>query len=86
MEQFAPIFEAIMLICFGIAWPLSIIRMVKTKKSAGKSIWFLTVIQIGYLSGIMFKISSGIDNVIYLYIFNFIMVSIDLMLSLKYRN
>jgi hypothetical protein len=27
------IFEALMLICFGAAWPFSIYKMLKTKKS-----------------------------------------------------
>ena len=32
------IFEAIMLICFGIAWPFSIYKLIETKKAKGKSI------------------------------------------------
>lgn len=79
------IFEAIMLICFGVAWPLSIVRLVKAKNSFGKSIPFLFVILTGYLSGILHKTFVHKDEVIYLYILNAIMVSVDIILTIKYR-
>lgn len=79
------IFEGIMLICFGIAWPLSIYRLYKTKNSYGKSLPFLTVIFIGYISGILHKTYVHKSEVIYLYYLNAVMVSIDLFLTIKYR-
>ena len=79
------IFEAAMLICFGLAWPLSIARMLRTKKSEGKSYLFLFIVLIGYFSGIMHKIYVSLDAVIYLYILNCIMVIIDIALTFKYR-
>jgi len=80
------VFEAIMLICFGCAWPLSIYKTWKTKTSRGKSPWFLLVILIGYISGILFEVTGELNNVMYLYLLNTGMVVADLVLSLKYRN
>jgi hypothetical protein len=78
------IFELIMLICFGLAWPFSIYRSFKSGKNEGKSPIFLAIIAFGYLSGIIHKFLYLFDYVIYLYIINFIMVCIDL--GLYYRN
>ena len=80
------IFEGIMLVCFGCAWPLSIYKTWKTKTSRGKSLFFLTVILIGYISGILFEFYGDLNFVIYLYLINILMVVTDLVLSIKYRN
>ena len=85
-ETLAKIFESGMLICFGTAWPLSIIKLLRSKTSAGKSFFFLYVIFCGYLSGILFKIYKGIDEIIILYVFNLLMVGIDIFLSYRYRK
>ena len=74
------LFEAGMLICFGTAWPLSIIQSIKSKSTKGKSIFFLFVILIGYTFGILHKINYSQDFIMALYILNFIMVLIDIIL------
>lgn len=78
------IFEMLMLICFGAAWPLNIYKSVKSKSTKGKSVIFLVVINFGYISGIIHKLIYSFDLVIFLYLLNFIMVSIDI--TLYYRN
>ncbi|HEU64162.1 MAG: hypothetical protein KR126chlam4_00639 [Candidatus Anoxychlamydiales bacterium] len=78
------IFEMIMLICFGAAWPFSVYKSYKSKSIKGKSIAFSYVIFIGYIAGILHKIFHDYDWVIYLYIFNSILVFIDILLY--YRN
>ncbi len=80
------IFEALMLVCFGAAWPFSIYRMVKTKKSNGKSRLFLSVILAGYVFGLLFQYFGERNLVTYLYLFNVLMVSFDLILTIKYGN
>jgi len=77
-------FEAIMLLCFGAAWPFSIYKSLKSRKNSGKSVVFLYVIVVGYISGIIHKLFYSYDEVIFLYILNSIMVSIDIVLY--YRN
>lgn len=78
------IFEVIMLICFGVAWPFSIFKMLRTKKAEGKSINFLSVILIGYISGILFEYFGERNDIIALYLLNALLVSIDLGLTIKY--
>ncbi|MBE6366579.1 MAG: hypothetical protein E7052_01550 [Lentisphaerae bacterium] len=79
------IFEAIMLVCFGASWPVSIWKTVKVKNPVGKSIGFLWLVEIGYISGIIYKIEH-FDWVIALYILNAIMVATDLVLVMYYRK
>ncbi|MDD2233980.1 MAG: hypothetical protein PHZ11_04810 [Desulfitobacteriaceae bacterium] len=80
------IFEIIMLICFGVAWPFSIYRSYTSKSVKGKSFIFLFVVFIGYIAGILHKIFYNFDNVIYLYTLNMVMVGIDMGLFLRNRK
>ncbi len=70
----------LMLLCFGAAWPFSIIKSYKSRKNAGKSILFLAVIMAGYVSGIIHKLLHSYDAVVYLYAINALMVGIDIVL------
>ena len=78
------LFEAVMLICFGFAWPISMIRSYKSRSTKGKSVIFSFVILTGYVSGILHKILYSPDIVLVLYILNFLMVSADT--ALWFRN
>lgn len=80
------IYEIIMLLCFGAAWPFSIYKSYKSKSTSGKSSAFLIVLIIGYISGIMNKIVYSFDYVIYLYVLNVVMVSIDLILFFRNKK
>ena len=80
------VFEIIMLICFGAAWPFSICKMLKTKKSNGKSLGFLAVILTGYLAGILFEFFGERNAVIFLYLLNTGLVTVDLALTIKYSH
>ena len=77
------IFEMIMLICFGAAWPFSIYKSYTSRSTSGKSIFFLIVIMIGYVSGIVNKLFYNYNWVIYLYLLNLTMVFIDTMLYVR---
>ena len=78
------IFEAAMLFCFGFAWPFSLYHSYKSQRNDGKSLWFLYVVFLGYVSGILHKITYNYDLVIILYILNGLMVFADILLY--YRN
>lgn len=81
----AEICEVIMMISFGISWPISIFKSLTSKTAKGKSILFSYFIIFGYLCGLLGKFISGnITYVIFFYIINIVMVSIDAMLY--YRN
>ena len=80
------IFEAIMLICFGTAWPCSIYRSWVSKSIAGKSLFFMLIVETGYISGTIHKIFFNFDPVIMLYILNAILVFIDIMLYMRNKK
>jgi hypothetical protein len=79
------IFEAVMLVCFAAGWPFSIAKTLRTRVVAGKSPAFMFVVEIGYLSGILFKLTGHTDAVLFLYAFNFLLVAIDLALYFRFR-
>ena len=74
----AEILEAIMVICFGVSWPMNIVKSLRAKTAKGKSVLFLIFIIVGYIAGIIGKIISGnITYVFAFYILNLCMVSVD---------
>lgn len=79
------ILEAIMLICWGMSWPVSIIKTLRTKKIYGKSPIFMSLIAIGYVSAILHKILYSYDYLVLLYLFNLSMILIDLYLYTRYN-
>lgn len=78
------LFEALMLICFGAAWPVSIYKSYTSRTCAGKSVIFLYIVLLGYAAGLTHKILHSRDWVIALYALNGLMVVIDI--ALYYRN
>jgi len=80
------IFEVGMLVCFGLAWPVSIVKSLRSKTTQGKSVLFLAVVFAGYVSGITHKVLYSRDIVMVLYILNLTMVSIDAALYFWYKR
>jgi hypothetical protein len=78
------IFEVIMLLCFGISWPVSIAKTIRTKEVRGKSPVFLIIICLGYVSGIIHKVLYSPDWVVYLYGVNLLLVTADCVLYFHY--
>jgi len=91
MEAIIDIFESVMVICFGISWPLSIMKSWKARTAKGKSLLFLCFIETGYLSGIAAKLIGHFTDVkpltyvVVFYILNFIMVGTDIILYFRNR-
>jgi len=80
------IFEIVMLVCFGVAWPFSIHRSIISKSNEGKSLVFLAIIWFGYLAGILHKILYTSDFVILLYFANFCLVAVDIVLFIRNKH
>ncbi len=78
------VFEVMMLVCFGLSWPISIAKALRTRRVEGKSPLFMAVICVGYLSGILHKLLFSLDWVIALYALNLLMVATDLFLYYRY--
>lgn len=80
-------FEALMVISFGISWPISIWKSIKSKTAKGKSLIFMVFILVGYLFGIIAKLLA--DQITYVFIFyvlNFLMVSCDILLYARNKK
>jgi len=80
------VFEALMLICFGLSWPVSIIKAVRTKVVTGKSPIFIGIVILGYACGLTHKLLYSRDWVIWLYAINLVVVLIDLILYFRYSK
>ena len=83
----AQLFEAFMVIAFGISWPLDIVKSVRSKTAKGKSLIFMLFIFVGYIFGVLSKIISG--NITYVFIFyvlNLVMVGADIVLYFRNRK
>lgn len=83
MTEFS-IWEVLFLLCFAISWPVSIAKSLRTKVVIGKSPLFMSLVVLGYIFGIIHKLLYSRDIVIFMYIFNATLVSIDLFLYFLY--
>jgi hypothetical protein len=87
----AELLEAGMLICFGVSWPVDILKALRTQRTEGKSLGFMSLILLGYLSGISAKLFRGpgggqaIEWVTLLYALNAVLVGVDIALYLRFR-
>ena len=54
--------EALMILCFGLSWPLSIYKSWTSRTAKGKSLYFEVFIWIGYIFGIANKFISYMNN------------------------
>jgi hypothetical protein len=80
--------EALMIICFGLSWPISIYRSYVSRSAKGKSLFFEVFLWIGYVFGITRKfiqlsMGSGLDFLFYMgfffYFLNIIEITIDML-------
>ncbi len=81
------IFEALMLICFGLAWPASIYKSYISRNNTGKSLLFLYAVFLGYIFGIIYQLFGTDESghwVAYIFAINMMMVLVDIILY--YRN
>lgn len=85
MELLSEVLETLMIIGFGVSWPLSIMRSYKSRSTKGKSVLFLFCIVFGYICGIVSKLlANNLNLAFWFYIPNIIMVSTDI--CLYFRN
>ncbi|MCR5344980.1 MAG: hypothetical protein K6E46_02840 [Lachnospiraceae bacterium] len=78
------IFETIMLVCFGLSWPLNVIKAYKARTAKGTSLPFLLLIITGYLGGIAAKVVNGQFNyVLIVYLINLSIVLVNLAIYVR---
>lgn len=80
------VFEIVMLLSFGAAWPFSIYKSYRSKSTRGKSIVFLMIVLIGYIAGILHKYLYHFDMVVVFYFLNLTLVMLDCVLFFWNKN
>jgi hypothetical protein len=79
--------EVLMVVCFGVSWPISIAKSLRTRSTKGKSLLFLCLILTGYAFGIASKIAGGtITYVFFFYCLNFAMVGTDILIYFRNKH
>lgn len=88
------ILETVMIVCFGLSWPMNVIKSYKARTTKGKSLAFLFFILIGYIAGIISKFMNeaymaSFDTkwyVLIFYILNMLMICTDLILYARNKK
>lgn len=84
--------EALMILCFGLSWPISIYRSYVSRTAKGKSLFFEVFLWVGYIFGItreFMQYFSGrqLDLLFYVgwafYCLNIIEITIDMFLYFR---
>lgn len=92
---FTDLLEALMILCFGLSWPISIKKSYSSRTAKGKSLFFEVFIWIGYVFGIVRKFMLLNQNpdqewLFYLalafYFLNIAEISIDMLLYFRNRK
>ena len=78
------IFESIMLICFGLSWPLNVVKAYRARTARGTSLPFILLIITGYIAGITAKLVAGqINYVLIVYLLNLAIVSVNVLVYFR---
>lgn len=88
------ILEIIMIVSFGLSWPMNVIKSYKARTTKGKSLAFLCFIFFGYIAGITGKFLNEAYMaefatkwyVLIFYILNLLMVGADLILYARNKR
>lgn len=71
--------EAFMLICFGLSWPINLVKNIRAKSAKGMSLPFILLITGGYIAGISAKIINHQFNYVFVvYIINILIVALNI--------
>lgn len=77
-------FESIMLICFGLSWPLNVIKAYRARTTQGTSLPFILLIITGYIAGITAKLISGqLNYVLIVYLLNLVIVLLNVVVYFR---
>lgn len=84
------VLEGVMLMCFGLAWPLTTLKMLRSGRPEGKSLGFTLIIWCGYLCGLGAKLivaataQTPLPPVVWLYLLNSLTVGTHAWLYRRY--
>lgn len=83
--------EIMMVVSFGISWPMNVIKTFKARTTKGTSLGFILLILIGYICGIISKFTNEAYMasfsekwyVVIFYIINLCMVTLNLFVYIR---
>lgn len=78
--------EVLMIICFGLAWPINLYNSWRSKSTKGKNLLFMSFIVLAYIFGILHKLLVSVDGAVYFYLLNEAMVLADYALYFANRR
>lgn len=81
--------EGLMLLSFGVAWPVANLRMLRHRRPEGKGLGFTLIILCGYVAGASAKLlltthGAALAPVFWLYLLNGSSVALNLFLQWHY--
>ncbi len=98
METIASIMEMLMVISFGISWPLNITKAWKARTAKGTSLLFYSFIWIGYIFALIGKVALICSRlpqpwyetvhwyVLFFYVLNTLMVSCGILIYFRNKK
>ncbi len=84
--------EGGMMVCFGISWPVDIVRTLRTGRTEGKSLAFMSLVLAGYVLGLGAKLARAAGTgqwpelITTLYVFNSAAIIVDIVITLRLRR
>lgn len=86
-KKMSPLLETFMLICFGLSWPINVMKAIKARSAKSMSLPFILLIISGYIAGISAKLlSHQINYVLVVYFINLAIVSVNLIVYFRNRH
>lgn len=85
MERTFSIPEAVMLLCFAVAWIPNIHKAYTSRTARGVSLPFMIVVLTGYVAGVVHKFLYGLDLVVFVYLLDAGLVLCGITLTIRNR-
>lgn len=83
----AELLEAIMLLCFGLSWPINALKGYRARTAVGTSWQFMALITLGYFAGIAAKLLSGnLSWVLVVYLANVLCLGLNWAVYVRNRR
>ena len=80
----AHVLEALMLVSFGLSWPVNALNAWKARTAKGTSLAFLVLITFGYIAGIAAKfVGDNITWVLGVYVINLAMLVANILIYVR---
>lgn len=81
------ILEATMLICFGLSWPMNVMKALRARSAKNMSLPFILLIITGYIAGISAKLMlNQVNYVLIVYFINLAVVSLNLLVYFRNKR